>query len=121
MKGRRRMITGPKRTENAMNEIVLQRNIELQRILWSCYDYWSREPVPQESRSICHSWVTGPYQDRFGDSFHQSRLRELARLGFLIPDDTSRGGKRRYYRLNQPERIADLLARLGLLSPLTTH
>lgn len=98
-----------------MNEYAIMRDTELQRILWACFDYWSRESSPPDQRGICYSWVTGPYEDRFAATFHQSRLRELARLGFLISDDTSRGGNRRYYRLNQPERIAEMLGRLGLL------
>src|SRR5713101_4103094 len=40
------------------------------------------------------------YEAMFGETFHQSRLQELARLGVLAKDgDTSRGDGRRYYRI----------------------
>jgi len=45
----------------------------------------------------------------FGGSFHQARLVELERLGFLAKDDTSRGGDRRYYRLTDPVRLVEIL------------
>ena len=72
---------------------------ELQRILWACYDYWQAEPLPADDRTVCFSWVEGSYRTRFGGTFHQSRLAALAKLGYLVPDDSSRGGGRRYYRL----------------------
>ncbi len=87
---------------------------ELQRVLWACYSYWQREPLPPENRSICYSWVVGPFTARFGAGFHQSRLERLARLGFLEKDDTSRGGARRYYKLSDPARVVALLKAWGL-------
>ncbi len=80
------------------------------RVLWACHAYWQTEPLPVEERSVCFSWVEGSYRTRFGGSFHQSMLATLAKLGFLVPDETSRGGGRRYYRLGDPQAIKELVA-----------
>jgi hypothetical protein len=82
---------------------------ELQRVLWACLTYWNTERNPLNERAVCYSWVVRCYQDRFGGTFHQSRLQHLARLGLLTKDDTSRGGNRRYYRINDPTRLAEFL------------
>ena len=82
---------------------------ELQRVLWACLTYWNTEPNPLDERAICYSWVARCYQNKFGGTFHQSRLQHLARLGFLTKDDTSRGGNRRYYRINDSTQLANFL------------
>jgi hypothetical protein len=82
---------------------------ELQRVLWACFAYWDTEPNPLNKRAVCYSWVVRYYQNKFGGTFHQSRLQQLARLGLLAKDDTSRGGGRRYYRIDEPARVAELL------------
>lgn len=84
-------------------------NPELQRVLWACITYWDTEQNPFDERAICYSWVARCYKSRFGVTFHQSRLQHLARLGLLIKDDTSRGGNRRYYRINDPAQLAEFL------------
>jgi hypothetical protein len=94
------------------NEI--ENNLELQRVLWACYKYWQGEPLPPHERAICYSWVIGPYEERFGARFHQSRLRRLTELGFLKKDDTSGGGRRRYYKIIDPDRVDDLLRKWNL-------
>lgn len=81
----------------------------LQRVLWACYQLWKSESLPPEERVICHKWVSGVYREQFGGEFHQSQLRQLADLGFLVREDTSRGGHRRYYRLVDPTRLAECL------------
>ncbi len=49
------------------------------------------------------------YEARFGGTFHQSRLQELARLGVLAKDgDTSRGEGRRYYRIISPIELVNI-------------
>ena len=91
----------------SLNEI--QSDLELKQVLWACYEYWQGESCSPDERVICHSWVTGPYEDRFGTKFHQSRLGRLATLGFLEPEDTAKGGHRRYYKIADPDRVKYLL------------
>ncbi|HXF85377.1 MAG TPA: hypothetical protein VNK49_08310 [Anaerolineales bacterium] len=93
----------------------IENDPELQKVLWACYEYWQREILPPENRAICYSWVVRLYQDRFGARFHQSKLRHLAKLGFLQEDDTARDRQRRYYKLKEPDRLAELLQRWNLL------
>ena len=95
-----------------VNEI--ENDLELQRVLWACYKYWQSESLPPHKRAICYSWVIGPYEDRFGTRFHQSRLRRLTKLGFLERDVASRGGSRRYYKIVDPNRVDDLLQKWDL-------
>jgi hypothetical protein len=87
---------------------------ESQRVLWACLSYWSTEPNPVDERAICYSWVVRGYKDRFGRTFHQSRLRHLVRAGLLTQDDTSRRGNRRYYRISNPELLGELLKNWNL-------
>lgn len=89
-------------------------NIELQRILWACLQYWNGEPLPPEDRAICYKWVNRVYSARFGVTFPQQRLGTLARLGVLTADDTSRGGNRRYYKLTNPSALAEMLTGLSM-------
>ncbi len=88
---------------------------DLQKILWACYQYWSSQEQPEQERSICYSWIIRPYKERFGSDFHQSKLAELAKLGFLDREETSRGGRRRYYRIVKPNHIQSLLSDWGFL------
>jgi hypothetical protein len=82
---------------------------ELQKVLWACLTYWNTEPSPFNERTVCYSWVVSSYEGRFGGRFHQSRLQHLAQLGLLTKHDTSRGGNRRYYRINEPDKVAAFL------------
>jgi hypothetical protein len=82
---------------------------ELQQVAWACFDYWSREKLSIDQRAICYKWVERTYKARFGDTFHQSKLGQLERLGILVKGDTSRAGHRRYYRINDPARVAEFL------------
>ena len=97
-----------------MNASEIESDAELQRVLWACYKYWQGESSPPQDRVICYSWVIGPYRERFGTDFHQSRLYLLTKLGFLKQDDTARGGNRRYYKIISPSRVADLLTKWKL-------
>ena len=92
----------------------IENDSELKRVLWACYQYWQTESSPPHERVICYKWVLGPYGDRFGTRFHHSKLHQLSKLGFLEQEETSRAGHRRYYRLVDSERIADLLKRWQL-------
>src|SRR5258708_38977926 len=92
-----------------MNHEALMNAPDLQRIALACLDSWNAEPLPLDQRSICYKWVARRYATMFGGSFHQARLVELERLGFLAKDDTSRGGDRRYYRLTDPVRVVEIL------------
>jgi len=87
----------------------LEKDSELQQVLWACYEYWQSETSRPHEKTICYSWVVRVYEDRFGTKFHHSKLRHLAKLGFLKEDDTSRGGHRRYYKIVEPDRVANLL------------
>jgi hypothetical protein len=87
---------------------------ELQRILWACLAYWNTETLAPEERLVCYSWVVRPHLERFRETFHQSKLEELARLGFLEKADTSRGGNRRYYRIPEADRVRWLLQEWNL-------
>jgi hypothetical protein len=89
-------------------------NEELRRVLGACYACWARSPALADERQICYTWVIGVYQERFGGTFHQSKLRQLAGLGFLCPGDVARGGSRRYYWLMNPEGVCDLAREWGL-------
>ncbi len=87
------------RSANMTNEAL--SDPELQRILWACLDYGKTQDTPQPV--ICYSCVGRRYREKFGGSFHPSRLRQLERLGVLAKDgDTSRGEGRRYYRIIDP-------------------
>ncbi|MBI2986695.1 MAG: hypothetical protein HYY45_08005 [Deltaproteobacteria bacterium] len=92
----------------------IERDVELQRILWACHEYWRSEPLPIDQRAVCYTWVTGPYEKAFGTQFHQSRLHRLTKLGFLQQAETSRGGGRHYYTLINPEEITVLLKKWNL-------
>jgi hypothetical protein len=88
---------------------------ELQQVRWACYQYWQGEELlPPHKRVIWYKWVLGPYKDRFGTKFHQSKLRLLAKLGFLKQDDALRSGHRRYYKIVDPNRVDDLLRKWDL-------
>jgi hypothetical protein len=87
---------------------------ELQRILWACLAYWDAETLAPEERLICYSWVVRPHLERFRETFHQSKLEELARLGLLEKADTSRGGNRRYYRIVEPAQVRGLVQEWNL-------
>ncbi len=82
-----------------------EKDLELQQVLWACYEYWQGETLPPRERVICYSWVVRVYEDRFGTKFHHSKLRHLAKLGFLKEDSTSRGGQRRYYKIVEPDHV----------------
>lgn len=75
---------------------------ELKKVLWACNKYWQSDIAPND-KAICYSWVVKDYRDRFGESFHQSALIKLAKLGFLKQLETSRSGSRRYYKIVNPQ------------------
>ena len=94
----------------------IEGNIELQQVLWACFNYWqTQESLPLQERSICFNWVIDSYKEKFGSRFHQSKLKNLVKLGFLKPADTTRGGNRRYYTIVDPDRVNELLQQWGML------
>jgi DNA-binding XRE family transcriptional regulator len=86
-----------------------QLSLELQRILWACFTYWNSEPNPVDERVFCYSWIIWFYKAKFGETFNQIKLHQLARLGLLAKDNASRCGTRRYYRINDPVQLAEFL------------
>ena len=94
---------------------LVETDQQLQQILWACYDYWSKEDLPPNERSICYSWMSHSYADRFGSKFHQSKLSQLAKLSFLKRLDKSRSGDRRYYAITSPNNLFTLLKKWELL------
>lgn len=93
----------------------IEKDPELQGVLWACYKYWQDESLPSDKRVICYSWIVGLYNERFGTKFHQSKLRNLTKLGFLKGDDTSRGLHRRYYKIINPNQVYELLRKWNLI------
>lgn len=93
----------------------IENESELQHVLWACYQHWQSESsLPPSERVICYSWVLPPYEDRFHTKFHQSKLRRLTKDGFLSQEDVSRSGRRRYYKITDPDQVANLLRKWGL-------
>lgn len=86
----------------------INRDSELQRVLLACFEYWQTEPLPVEKRVICYSWVVGTYKKMFGSEFHPSKLYQLTKLGFLMQDDSARGGNRRYYKIVNPTLVESI-------------
>src|SRR5260370_35614946 len=97
-----------------MNTYEGLTDLNLQRVLWACLAYWNTEPNPPDKRAVCYSWVARWYKDRFGGTFHQSRLEQLARMGLLTKADTSRGWNRRYYQISDPQRLGQSLKKWNL-------
>ena len=94
----------------------IEGNLELQQVLWACFDYWqTEESLPLQDRVICFNWVIDLYKKKFGTGFHQSRLQGLVKLGFLKPADVSRGGHRRYYTIIDPNRVNELLKQWDMI------
>ena len=83
--------------------------------LWACHMYSLTERhLPEQERVVCLSWVNRICRRELGHSLHNSQLQRLARLGLLAKDDTSRQGRRRYYRLTEEgihEAASDVQAR----------
>lgn len=87
----------------------IENDPELQHVLWACYKYWAGESLPPDERLICYTWVKEVYEKEFGAQFQKSKLQHLAKLEFLSLGDTARGGRRRYYKLVDPDRIHEML------------
>jgi hypothetical protein len=92
----------------------LENDSELRQVLWSCDAYCKAEPPSVEERVICYKWILRMYQSRFQGGFHPSRLATLSDLGLLAKHDTSHGGDRRYYTIQDPERVEALLRKWSL-------
>ncbi len=75
---------------------------ELKKVLRACNMYWY-SMNNNIDKTICYSWVVKIYIKRFNESFHQSALIKLSKLGYLKKVDTSRSGGRIYYKIVKPE------------------
>jgi hypothetical protein len=80
-------------------------DVESRQVLSACFDYWSREQLPEADRVICFAWVARVYRERFGLDLSRAKFDRLAALGLLEKADSSRGGRRRYYRVPEPAAI----------------
>ena len=78
-------------------ELILDQ--ELKNILYICLNYSKKQTTDNTEADFCFHWLKDTYIAKFGNTFHQSKLRLLARMGYLVPLDTSRKGKRKYYRI----------------------
>jgi hypothetical protein len=90
-----------------------ENDLELAQIIATCYSQW-RTAGGTADTLICYSWLLDAYHDRFACGFHQSKLANLARLGFLRRVDATRGGHRCYYRLADQVRVEAVLDHWGL-------
>ena len=93
----------------------IEMDPELQRVLWSCYHYCSLAPSTNQQWSICYEWALHQFEAKFHSRFKQSLLGRLAKMGLLRPEETSRGGRRRYYGIVDPNKVAELLREWHLL------
>jgi hypothetical protein len=83
-----------------MNTSSVSLPNEQRQVLEACRECSESNPsVAPAERLICYRWVLPIYQQRFGTAFHQSQLHNLAKLGYLKPSHSVRGGGRRYYTL----------------------
>jgi hypothetical protein len=76
---------------------------DLLRVLWAVYDHWRRSDLPPAERVVCYTWVVQAHESKFGEPFHQSKLHNLAKLGFLKQEWSS--NDRRYYSIPDPGRV----------------
>lgn len=84
---------------------------ELQQVLSACYEVWKSENAPSDQRLLCYAWVLPHYEDRFGKGFHPSRLAQLGTAGLLEKYVSTRTGRRRYYKLPDPDHVGSLLSK----------
>src|SRR5690242_7151825 len=75
------------------------------RLLEVCFQY-----PKGESGSFCGEWIMHACQKQH-IPFHQAWLTKLANVGLLVKEDTSRGGRRRYYRLGEVGLVQQVLDR----------
>jgi hypothetical protein len=98
-----------------MNTKSIEKELELQQVLWACYQYWQNETsLSPSERVICYSWILRTYEDRFHNKFHQSKLQRLTKDGFLSQEDVSRSTRRRYYKIVAPDQVENLLRKWEL-------
>lgn len=86
--------------EDFMTTRLALANLEAQQAYSVCLDYSDSEQLPLADRAVCFKWINRAYKDKFGAALPRARFEELVRLGLLTRLDTSRGGHRRYYRVN---------------------
>ena len=73
------------------------------RLLEVCFGY------PRgESGTFCGEWIMNACEQQ-GVPFHQGWLAKLANVGLLVKDDSSRRGRRRYYRVEDAELVRVVL------------
>ncbi|GAB4159498.1 MAG: hypothetical protein Tsb009_36800 [Planctomycetaceae bacterium] len=88
---------------------------ELRHVLWACHDYCCQGAHPENQSVICYHWIIDRYEEKFGERFHQSNLDHLAKAGFLKKESSARGGNRRYYTIENPELVEQLLNEWSLI------
>ena len=79
----------------------------LRRVLHISIECWNQQVprLPAEEREICYEWVRDRYRARFGVALTRPQFESLFRAGLIEKGESSRAGKRRYYRLRDVTEI----------------
>jgi hypothetical protein len=87
-----------------VDQILAQLEDVHRRLLRVCQDFQK-----DGDGTFCGEWIRNRCEQE-GVPFHQGWLRKLANLGLLEREDSSRGGNRRYYRINDAALVQEVLA-----------
>ena len=97
--------------QSSISVILEKLTADHLRLLEVCLNY-----PKGESGSFCGEWIMHACLDQ-AIPFHQAWLTKLANVGLLVKEDTSRGGHRRYYHLEDRELVRQVLDEAGIAKP----